>query len=280
MIIAISGRIGSGKDTVGSIIQYLMEYPTSLDKTDHVNRSYNSFVMDIGMGSNPKWKIKKYAAKLKQTASLLTGIPVEDMEKQEVKDKELGEEWWFYTDDNDCIKIPYPATKADLKLLDGYNTVLVKPTLRWFLQNLGTEAIRNNIHTNAWVNALFADYKPVKKKVRYPEDDTDEYVSELPNWIITDLRFPNEYEAVKQRGGICVRVERDTPCSVCKLTKAERRGAICKEITCPSGRPLHPSEIALDNHNFDFTIENSGTLEDLKVEVRLLVHTLKQMKLI
>lgn len=274
MIIAISGRIGSGKDTVGSIIQYLMEYPTSLDKTDHVNRSYNSFVMDIGMGSNPKWKIKKYAAKLKQIASLLTGIPVEDMEKQEVKDKELGMEWaimgpgWvpsYSNPDNSGLDQP-----AELEPV----------TLRWFLQNLGTEAIRNNIHTNAWVNALFADYKPVKKKVRYPEDDTDEYVSELPNWIITDLRFPNEYEAVKQRGGICVRVERDTPCSVCKLTKAERRGAICKEITCPSGRPLHPSEIALDNHNFDFTIENSGTLEDLKVEVRLLVHTLKQMKLI
>ena len=29
-----------------------------------------------------------------------------------------------------------------------------------------------------------------------------------PNWIITDVRFPNEADAIKGRGGIIIRVNR------------------------------------------------------------------------
>ena len=47
MIIGISGRIGSGKDTVGEIIQKLCL-----------------------TNNGPKFEIKKYAGKLKQMASL------------------------------------------------------------------------------------------------------------------------------------------------------------------------------------------------------------------
>ena len=54
MIISISGKIGSGKDTVAEIIKQM-----SFDKP---------------------WEIKKWAGKLKEVATILTGIPVEKFE--------------------------------------------------------------------------------------------------------------------------------------------------------------------------------------------------------
>jgi hypothetical protein len=70
---------------------------------------------------------------------------------------------------------------------------------------------------------------------------------QLPNWIVTDVRFPNEADAIKARGGLLVRVT--------------RKG---HEFT---GK--HPSEIALDDYdNFNITIENNGTIDDLIKEVQ------------
>jgi hypothetical protein len=89
-----------------------------------------------------------------------------------------------------------------------------------------------------------------------------------PNWIITDLRFENELKAVKDKGGITIRINRDLPCEVCKKTKAEQRRKLCYEITCPNGRPKHESETALDNAEFDYTIQNDGTIEDLILKVK------------
>ncbi len=67
MIIGINGYAGSGKDTVGTILQ-------QIDKDSH-------------------WEIKKWAGKLKQVAELLTGIPVEKFEDQEFKKTNLGKQW-------------------------------------------------------------------------------------------------------------------------------------------------------------------------------------------
>lgn len=170
MIIALSGRMGSGKDTAADMIL-----------------SY-----DYG------YEIKRFSGKLKQVAELLTGIPAEAFNSQEVKQRHLGEEWGM--------------------------------TVRELLQRLGTDAVRDGLHTNAWVNALFADYE------------------QGMNWIITDCRFPNEYEAVKKRGGIVVRIER-----------GERK------------QDVHPSESALDDADFDYVIDNNGTLEDLKKKVDFLL---------
>jgi hypothetical protein len=64
MIIGISGKIGSGKDTIGEIIQGL----------------------SITNGER-EFEVKKFAGKLKTIASLLTGFPVEDFEDQEFKEK-------------------------------------------------------------------------------------------------------------------------------------------------------------------------------------------------
>ena len=60
-IIGISGKIGSGKDTVGKIIQYI---------TSEFNGSFDEYITrDLG-GS--VWEIKKFATKLKQIVCLVS----------------------------------------------------------------------------------------------------------------------------------------------------------------------------------------------------------------
>lgn len=191
MIIGISGRIGSGKDTLAKFIQAL----------------------------DSSWEVKKFAGKLKQIASLLTGVPVKAFESQSFK-KEI-----------------MPAVWGGM-------------TYREFLQKLGTDAIRDGLHTNTWVNALFADYKLIP---RGGDDQPAPFVS-YPNWLITDVRFPNEAEAVKKYGGIMVRLKRN-------------------ELPAAG---LHPSETALDDYPFDLVIDNNGDLDKLRRAAHSILIHLKQ----
>jgi hypothetical protein len=224
MIIGINGKIGSGKDTVGSIIQYLTSTDSSGKALGHIKLGYA-----IKGYHNSTFEIKKFAGKLKQTASLLTGISVEKFEDQEFKMINLSDEW------------------SSLQQ-SGRSKVLLPMTVRTFLQKLGTEAMREGLHTNVWVNALFADYKPLK--VRSADSfDLETYDGKYPKWIITDMRFPNEMEAVKARKGITIRVVRNQI----------KTGNLVLE---------HPSETALDNAKFDYEIINDGTIEDLIEKVK------------
>jgi hypothetical protein len=233
MIIGINGKIGSGKDTVGSIIQYLTY------GADKANISYDDWNGQPvwGTKNNPfhksTWEIKKYAGKLKETASLLTGIPVYMFEDQEFKKTLLSKEW------NSPYNIPFSG--PDFVKHDGEMTV------REFLQKLGTEAMRDGLHTNVWVNALFADYiRNDDKLIRITEENLEEWQEgDYPNWIITDMRFPNEMEAVELREGVTIRVVRP--------------GTFVG---------THPSETALDDAKFDYEIINDGTMEDLIKKVR------------
>jgi len=219
-IIGISGRIGSGKDTVGEIIQKICL-----------------------TNGGPKFEIKKFAGKLKTIASLLTGIPVENFENQEFKKLEMSNEW----------SIGYG------KKLDGTYTNILPMTYREFLQKLGTEAMRDGLHTNVWVNALFSDYIPVVKEWDEFGNDT---IVEYPSWCITDMRFPNEMEAVKERGGITVRVVRPGTKDYFQLKN--RDGSITHAT-------LHPSETALDNAEFDYEIINDAGIPELIEKVRTIL---------
>jgi hypothetical protein len=217
MIIGINGKIGSGKDTVGKIIQCLTQGINSEKQiVDYCNG-----VKITGFD----WKIKKFAGKLKQIGSLLTGIPIEKFEDQDFKKTNLEKNW--------DVKSKYRDRRPPEPM-----------TVREFLQKLGTEAMREGLHTNVWVNALFADYKI----------DYDSYAGEVvrdsyPNWIITDMRFPNEMEAVELREGITIRVNRNNGTRAIDVNP-------------------HPSETALDDAKFDYEIINDGTLQDLVENVR------------
>lgn len=235
MIIGINGKIGSGKDTVGKIIQYL----TANEEVKKITTLEEWLDSDDLNGRDFNWKIKKFAGKLKQTASLLTGVPVEKFEDQEFKKTFLSKEW------NSPYNIPFSG--PDFVKHDGEMTV------REFLQRLGTEALRDNLHTNVWVNALFADYKrPSHWENRFYDEvnkkglaGREEVWGDYPNWIITDMRFENELKAVVDKGGITIKVVRP--------------GTVVGN---------HPSEVALDGFIMHYEIVNDGTIEDLVEKVR------------
>jgi hypothetical protein len=221
-LIGVSGYMGSGKDTVGEIIKYLTS-------PEAIRKGSFSKCNEMGYAYDTIWSIEKFAAKLKLVAQILTGVPAYKFEDRKFKESEMPSEWNI------------------LEQSGRYKTS--KPmTYRTLLQRLGTEAMRNGLHTNVWVNALFADYKnfhtdkfSVRQGLVKPE---------YPNWIITDMRFPNEFDAVKKRGGITIYVHRPDTHSLQSMIG------------------VHESETALDNHQFDYAIINHGSIEDLVKVVR------------
>ena len=223
MIIGLSGKMRSGKNTVASIIQYLIYK----DKVKDSSLSLNSFLNSTFIGDSYSGFIQKsFAAKLKQIVSILTGIPAEDLEKQEVKDSRLPECWHKFDDNNHYVE---------------------PDNVRELLQTLGTDLLRNQLHPNVFVNALFVDYTTKKYSIGIDKYGHQTIVDKYPNWLITDVRFPNELQAIKDSGGIVIRVNRNN--------------SLFKSV-------IHESETVLDNATFDYVIDNNGTIEELVIKVK------------
>ena len=260
-LIAISGRIASGKDTVGKIIQYLvwrdMVESGRISFSNYSLKDFDKFDFGYQMSG---WKQVSFASKLKDIVCLLIGCTREQLEDREFKEKELGEEWWYFKGRNGSL-ISY---SKDSKRSDED---LIKPTPRLLLQLIGTECGRNIIHPNVWVNSLFSEYKNKWSNLNLARINNNEITGEeYPNWIITDMRFPNELEAVKQRGGITIRVNRYNSTCVC----VDDSSLDC--LTPCSRKPQHESEVALDHvTDWDYVIDNSGTIEELVEKVRTIL---------
>lgn len=283
-LIGISGKAGSGKNTVADIIQFLIWCKKNPGTSDGTFNFPLFQKWSAKAKETSGWTQKSFAGKLKQIASILTGIPVEKFENQEFKKNFLPPEW------------NYIATKPS-KRQDGlfggekYNKLF---QVREFLQKLGTEAIRNQVHPNAWVNALFADYNKGSQCncIVYQESqgcyhcDYTGYDIIPSKWLITDVRFPNEYKAIKDRGGIIIRVNR--PFVPKEYEEAEVKvfsnwttiiyshtdsngyhygissdGYKYKSDLIRAVQTTHPSETALDEYEFDYSLFNTGTISDL-----------------
>jgi hypothetical protein len=305
-IIAIAGRAGSGKDTVGTVIQYLTStFPIGTKTPFNIKENYSS---------TSNWQVKKFADKLKDIVCILIGCTREQLEDQDFKNTKLGEEWntkFYYITDNQggILEKHYSIEEAKefLPYWDDSITVNYPPeieeveqilTPRLLLQLLGTECGRDIIHPNIWVNSLMSEYKcdlnlgfnikwdyPLVENYIYSDVEKSEYIAKYPNWLITDMRFPNEYDAVKSRGGITIRVVRefyefsnnnhewgDKECRQEKLLKVnadlyskEESNKVWRDFLKENA---HQSEIALDQHQFDYEIINDGSIEDLIEKVK------------
>ena len=105
--------------------------------------------------------------------------------------------------------------------------------VRRLLQELGGGA-RDLISTRVWVDPV----------ISYAQDQ----MLDGESVDISDVRFPNEANAIRSAGGILIRIDRpDVP------------------------RLDHPPENALDDFDFDHVIDNSGTVEELCDAVRAIV---------
>jgi hypothetical protein len=229
-IIAISGYAGSGKDLAAMMIQHHHLTPElQLDNPVHELMNEDTWWLDDVSG----WEIRKFAGKLKSIASILTGIPVQKFEDQAFKKTTLGPEWARAIPGEDWV---------------NGKPVLVPMTVRDFLQKLGTDGLRDGLHENTWVNALMADYVPRHEQWTEGSLDIHKY-GLLPNWIITDCRFPNEAKAVRERDGVIIRINRPGVTAV----------------------NAHPSETALDDYDFDDVIVNDGSIQDLYEKVKFTI---------
>ena len=109
-------------------------------------------------------------------------------------------------------------------------------TPRYLLQYLGTDVLRNSINKDIHVNLLLNELKSSQN-------------ANILAFAITDLRFRNELEAIKKHGGLTIRLNRN-------------------EANKIVSNYQHESETALDNAQFDITIDNNGTFEELFLKVQ------------
>ena len=187
MIIGISGKAGSGKDTAAKMLEVLYANP-DISYEDFANKRYKNFA-DI--------QIVHFADSLKETAQVLFRIGEWETNTQEGKKTTIN---W------------------------------IGKTVRELLQGIG-QGLRDAIDPNLWVKILFANTEG------------------WSNYIIADVRYPNEIYAIKKRNGILIRID--------------RKGA---------GAGNHSSETALDNYKeWDVHIENNGSIEDLFETMKIFI---------
>ena len=185
MIIGISGKAGSGKDTAAKMLEVLYANP-DISYEDFANKRYKNFA-DI--------QIVHFADSLKETAQVLFRIGEWETNTQEGKKTTIN---W------------------------------IGKTVRELLQGIG-QGLRDAIDPNLWIKILFANTEG------------------WSNYMIADVRYPNELYAIIKRNGILLRID--------------RKGA---------GAGNHSSETALDNYKeWDVHIENNSSIEDLFEAMRI-----------
>ena len=114
---------------------------------------------------------------------------------------------------------------------------------RTVLQKLGTDIIREHISiilpgigTNFWVKRL--------------EMELDKLAQEKV--VVSDIRFPNEIDMIKRRGGIVIAVERNN---------------------VGNGTDKHKSETSIDFSQANIVIQNNSSLKDLYEKVDVFMKT-------
>ncbi len=123
-----------------------------------------------------------------------------------------------------------------------------KLTPRWVLQYWGTEVCRHGFHDEIWVASLENKLRKTAKNI-----------------VISDSRFPNELSAVKRAGGITIRVQRDTDPAWVKVCK---KNFDLFKITFPE---IHASEYSSVCLDYDFALQNDGSIDELYNKVNDLV---------
>jgi hypothetical protein len=98
-------------------------------------------------------------------------------------------------------------------------------TPRYAMQTLGTEWGRNLLHENIWVDMLLSK-----------ADRTDGLV------VIDDVRFPNEIDAIREKGGIIAWLER---------------------VSIYEDHDAHSSETSITADQCDVFVDNTRAIEDV-----------------
>jgi hypothetical protein len=251
MIIGICGKMFSGKDTVAEFLRY-RQYCHNFGAL-----SYESY---LSMKSKDLIRITHFADKIKQCTSIILGKSREKIDDPFFKNLELGEKWKSYhlseMSPNGVHTRIFSSgqQRESAPRKDGITYRLWERSMtpRMFMQMLGTEFGRNMIHPNIWVNSTLAEYTPGQ------------------NWIIADVRFPNEVKEIKNLGGIIVKIERPDHLRVptvweSYLKKKDEYASWNDYLIENYPSLLHESETT--DLPADYVIVNDSSLTSLKAKV-------------
>lgn len=187
MLIGITGKKQSGKDTVAKIIQLIHNGYNR----ESVKQAYEHNEQDLYKGYA---KIASFAKPIKEIVEYIfnwnSGILDNNYFKESPIEKLSQYEVVINNRFNDKFKIP-KDTYFKLKL-EGVNEVQmtrVDITPRQILQIVGTDMGRNMIHPDIWVDYLFSTYE-----------------RHLNHLIISDVRFENEASRIIKEKGIIIEV--------------------------------------------------------------------------
>ena len=140
--------------------------------------------------------------------------------------------------------------KQEVSEATGYRVDFIeehKQEFRSLLQVWGTDFRRHFCGTDYWIEKM--DNALEKAKGNYK------------NLFVTDVRFPNEADFIRSKGGKLIRVERRY------MSYANVQDA----VTDP-----HPTENQMDDYSdFDYVLNNDGTEQELHESVRNMLTTLK-----
>ena len=195
-IVGIKGFKGSGKDTVASMISYILHdgiMKASYDTWLLYHK--NDFIENDEI-------IIHFADKLKDDISEFCGIDRKLLDRQDVKEENyynfktgivsnnIKDATYVVDKCNDAI-LKYDDLSSYLVLYN--NNVSIK--IRVLLQYYGTNIIRNHFWREAFI--------------RYTMNKAFDIRNSKGQCIIADARFENdECEAIKQCGGMIIRVDR------------------------------------------------------------------------
>jgi len=136
-------------------------------------------------------------------------------------------------------------------------------TPRLALQLLGTDVMRDHFHKDIWINSLEYRVKKMHSKNKCV--------------VISDVRFRNEVNLLRDMGGTIILVERgDKPEWFDIALKANQGDAVAKHIMNRDFRDVHSSEWDWIGCKIDFVIKNDGTLEDLHTRIDNILDELPQ----
>jgi len=188
--------------------------------------------------TNHKFKRISFASSLKDAVANVFGWEREMLEgttKSSRKWREQVDPWW-------SVRLGIPEL-----------------TPRWVLQQWGTEVCRANFHDDIWVAS-------VENKLRQTKDDI----------VITDCRFLNEVNAIKNAGGITLRANRGPEPEWYDAAKAYNRGPDGNSLWALSKAKLdkakiHASEYSSVGLNYDYQIDNNGSIDDLHTRISQLL---------
>lgn len=252
-IIGIKGSIKSGKDEVTKMLQYLM------------NGNYKTPSYDNYLKWDGKSKIKniKFAGKIKEMLATMLGVTLEKFEDREFKDTVLEKytliEYMLHSQLSGNTRfVTISKHLNDINdVKNEFDEIVteteIKVTPRWLMYNIGTRAVRNVITKDWWIITTLGDY----------DKDSD-------NWVVSDVRFNNEKNAIEKLGGLNIGLKR-------RFNLRYPEYAYLVDVTKPYDVPdglrfvnselydtlLNESEISTYNYDCDYNITNDSTLEEL-----------------